>query len=212
VKVSRWKAAGDWNTITIALSRATSYALILAIPMFIGGAIFGKRLLYYFYGSSFAVGATALGIIIGVRVVQSLFLLYSNFLSSTGYVKHQFFGLFAGIVTNIFLAWLLIPVWGLPGAAIASLSNAIVCALICRHYLQKVLPIHIEAKTMKDILIATGIMTTVILPGAVFLAQSLLTTLALVGIGILVYVIILLMINIQIREDFFKTLRIRWIS
>ncbi|HVN73484.1 MAG TPA: oligosaccharide flippase family protein, partial [Methanoregula sp.] len=32
VKVSRWKAVGDWNAITVSLSRAMSYALILAVP------------------------------------------------------------------------------------------------------------------------------------------------------------------------------------
>ncbi|MDD1690298.1 MAG: oligosaccharide flippase family protein [Methanoregula sp.] len=211
VKVSRWKSTGDWNAITIALSRATSYALILAIPMLIGGAILGKRLLYYVYGSSFAVGATALVIIIGVRVVQSLFQLYSNFLMATGHVKHQFYGLFIGIAINIPLLFILVPVWGLAGAAAASLSNAIICTIICRYYLNKIIPVYIEIKTIKDIFIATGIMTVVILPATIFLTQNFLTTATLVGLGTVVYLLVLFIINSQIREDILKTVKIKWV-
>jgi len=211
VKVSRWKSTGDWNAITIALSRATSYALILAIPMLIGGAILGKRLLYYVYGSPFAVGATALVIIIGVRVVQSLVQLYSNFLMATGYVKHQFYGLFTGIAISIPLALIIIPFWGLPGAAVASLSNAIVCTIVCRYYLQKIIPIHIEMKTMRDLLISATIMTAILLPATLILDQNLLTTISLVGFGALAYLTVLITINSQIREDILKTIKIKWV-
>jgi O-antigen/teichoic acid export membrane protein len=212
VKVSRWRSAGDWNAITIALSRATSYALILAIPMLIGGAILGSRLLYYLYGASFAVGATALVIIIGARIVQSVFQLYSNFLMATDHVRHQFFGLFTGIAVNIILAFILIPSWGLPGAAIASLSNVIISTIICWYYLHKVIPIHIEMKTMKDIFISAGVMTVVVLPASFFLSQSLLTTVTMVGTGAAVYLAVLFILNEQIRGDVMKTLKIRWFT
>jgi O-antigen/teichoic acid export membrane protein len=212
VKVSRWRAAGDWDAITIALSRATSYALILAIPMLIGGAILGERLLYYLYGSSFTAGATALVIIIGARVAQSAFQLYSNFLMATDQVRRQFFALLTGITANIILAVLLIPVWGLSGAAIASLVNVVISLIICRYYLGKVIPIHIEMKTMKDILISAGIMTAVLLPVSVILSRSLLATIAMVGLGAIVYLAGLFFLNSQIRDDVMKTLKIRWIS
>lgn len=210
VKVSKWRSEGDWGAIKIALSRATSYALILAIPMLIGGAIVGNRLLYYLYGAPFTVGTTALVIIIGARIVQSIFQLYSNFLMATDHVKHQFIGLFTGIVANIILAFLLIPLWGLPGAAIASLSNVTISMVICRYYLGKIMPIHIDMKTMRDILISAGLMTAIILPTSIFLIQNFFTTCALVGIGAIVYLSVLFVLNSQIREDILNMLRIRW--
>ena len=87
------------------------------------------------YGSSFAIGATALVIIIGARVIQSIYQIYSNFLMATDHVKHQFFGLFAGIVVNVILACILVPEIGLSGAAIASISNVFISTIICRYYL-----------------------------------------------------------------------------
>lgn len=213
VKVSRWKAAGDWNAITISLSRATSYALIFAIPMLIGGAILGNRLLYYLYGASFAVGASALVIIIGARVVQSIFQIYSNFLMATDNVKYQFFGLFAGILVNLVLACILVPLIGLPGAAIASVLNAVVSTIVCRQYLRRIIPIHIDWKIFRDILAGTGSMTVVLLLlDQVPLQQSALTTGGMVAIGAAVYLAILFAVNSQLREDFFKILRIRWIQ
>ncbi|MGA2121553.1 MAG: polysaccharide biosynthesis C-terminal domain-containing protein [Methanoregula sp.] len=211
VKVSRWRATGDWDAITIALSRATSYALVLAIPMLIGGAILGESLLYYLYGASFAAGATALVIIIAARIVQSVLQLYSNFLMATDHVKDQFFGLLAGIVVNIVLSLLLIPLWGLPGAAIASLANVSISTILCRHYLGMIIPIHVDINTIKDILISAGIMTVVILPISVLLDRTLLTTMILVCAGAGVYGIALLQRNGQIREDILNILKIRWI-
>jgi O-antigen/teichoic acid export membrane protein len=212
VKVSRWSSTGEWDAITISLSRATSYALLLAIPMLIGCAILGERLLYYMYGSSFASGATTLVIIIGARVIQSVMILYSNFLMGTDHVKQQFFGLSAGIIVNIVLAYLLIPILGLPGAAIASLANVTIATVICRYYLIQIIPIHVDTKTLKDILISSGIMTIVILPISFFLNKSLVSTGAIVGLGALVYLAALFFLNLQIREDVIKTLKIRWIS
>jgi O-antigen/teichoic acid export membrane protein len=211
--VSRWKSAGDINAITIALSRATSYALILAIPMFIGGAILGKDLLFYLYGSSFAVGATALVIIIGARVVQSIFQLYSNFLMATDHVKHQFFGLCAGIVVNIIFACILVPLIGLAGAAIASLFNVFISTIICRYYLAKIIPIHVEWKIIRDILISAGIMTVVLVLAELLpIKQSALSTGAMVVLGASVYLAFLFFINSQIRDDLFKIMKIRWIQ
>jgi len=213
VKVSRWNTSGDKNAITIAFSRATSYALVLALPMLVGGALLGKNILYYLYGSSFALGATALIIIIGVRVVQSIFQLYSNFLMATDHVKHQFIGLCAGITINIILSVILIPLLGLPGAAIASLANVLVSTIICAYFLQKIIPIHIDIDSIRDIIIATIAMTVALLgAGMLHLNESLFTTATLIAFGALVYCITLLSINAQIRKDTANTLKIRWIQ
>jgi O-antigen/teichoic acid export membrane protein len=164
------------------------------------------------YGSSFATGATALVIIIGARVVQSVMQIYSNFLMATDHVKYQFFGLFTGIVLNIILAILLIPVWGLPGAAIASLANVAISTIICRYYLGKIIPIHIDMKTLKDILMSAGVMTVAVLPVSIVLGPGLMATVAMVGLGAIIYLIVLFLLNEQIREDVFKTIKIRWIA
>ena len=212
VKVSRWNAAGERNAITVSLSRATTYAIIFALPIFAGGFLLGQRLLYYFYGASFAVGATALVIIITMRVFQSLFQLYSNYLMATDHAKQAFVGMGIGIIVNIFVALVLVPIIGLSGAAIASLVNVICSFIIGRHFLQNIIPIVIEKESWLHIIIATTIMTiSLIIIDQIPMSQSAIRTAVLVLIGGGIYFFILLNLDKRIREDAFRTLKIQWI-
>lgn len=213
VKVSRWNAAGDWNAITQSLSRATSYSLILAIPMLAGGVLLGKPLLYYLYGSTFTIGATALVIIIGARIIQSIFQLYSNFLMATNHVKQQFIGLLTGILVNICLACILIPIIGLPGAAVAALANVLISMIIARHFLKMTIPIHIDGRIIWDILIATGVMTLILVTAEYLIGEMTReTTGILVCLGAGIYCFVLLGLNKDLRADIFRLTKIRWIQ
>jgi len=174
---------------------------------------FSEETFYYLYGSSFVSGATALVIIIGARNFQSLFQIYSNYLMATDHVRHQFFGLATGIVAGLLLAFILIPLIGLPGAAIASLVNIIISTLICRHYLITVIPIRIERRIVRNIFIASGVMTVaLLLAGLLPLPPGVLTTGGMVLLGTVVYLASLFLLNAHIREDIFKIIRIRWIA
>jgi len=212
VKVSRWNAAGERNTITVSLSRATTYAIVFALPIFAGGLLLGQRLLYYLYGASFAVGATALVIIITMRVFQSLFQLYSNYLMATDHAKQAFVGMGIGIIVNIFVALVLVPIIGLSGAAIASLVNVICSVIIGRHFLQDIIPIVIEKESWLHIIIATTIMTiSLLIIDQIPMNQSAIRTAVLVLIGGGIYFFSLLNLDKRIREDAFRTLKIQWI-
>jgi len=52
-RVSRWDKIGETGLIEESLSRAFTYSLILALPLFVGGALLGDKLLYFFYGADF---------------------------------------------------------------------------------------------------------------------------------------------------------------
>lgn len=212
VKVSRWNASGETGTLAASLSRATTYSLILALPMLAGGIILGKQLLYYVYGASFAAGATALIIIIAARVFQSVYQLYSNYLMATDHVRMAVYGLGAGTTANIILSIILVPVLGMTGAAIASLMNILICLIIGGHFLMGIIPIVIERAQVIHIIISTIIMTLTLL-ACTFLPvqESALTTGAMVLFGALVYFLALLTLDKTLRDDAFRTLHIQWI-
>ncbi len=212
VKVSRWNIAGDRDKISTSLARATTYALIFALPILPGGIILGERLLYYLYGPSFAVGATALVIIIAARVFQSIYQLYSNYLMATDHVHMAFYGVGAGITINIVLSILLVPILGLTGAALASLANMIISTIIGRHFLRQIIPIIIELSPITHIITATAIMTSALLIiNLLPYNQSLFLTVTMVLTGAVIYFLVLLKLNKQIRDDAFRTLKITWI-
>ena len=212
VKVSRWNAAGETSTIASSLSRATTYSLIFALPMLTGGIILGKQLLYYVYGASFAAGATALIIIIAARVFQSVYQLYSSYLMATDHVRMAVYGLGTGITVNIILSVLLVPVLGLTGAAIASLANVLLCIIIGRHFLRKIIPVVVERSPVIHILISTGVMILILLTlSCIPMQQNIITTGAMVILGALVYFLVLLTLDKPLRADAFRTLEIQWI-
>ncbi len=213
VKVSRWNASGDRDTISTSLSRATTYAIIFALPILAGGIILGERLLYYLYGASFAVGATALVIIIAARVIQSLYQLYSNYLMATDHVQMAFYGVGTGITINIVLSIMLVPVLGLTGAALASLANVIISTIIGRHFLRQIIPIIIELSPITHIITATAIMTSVLLIiNLLPYNHSLILTGTMVLVGAVIYFAVLLKLDTSIREDAIRMLIIKWIA
>jgi len=213
VKVSRWNIAGDRDTISTSLSRATTYALIFGLPMLTGGIILGERLLYYLYGASFAVGATALVIIIAARVFQSIYQLYSNYLMATDHVRMAFYGVGVGITINLILSILLVPILGITGAAISSLVNMIISTIIGRHFLRQIIPTILEISPVKHIVIATAIMTFALLIINIFpISKSLILTVTMVLAGAVIYFAVLLKLDTSIREDVVRLLKIKWIT
>jgi len=212
VKVSRWNAQKDQNAIALSLSRATTYSLIFALPILFGGILLGYNLLYYLYGASFTAGATALVIIIAMRVIQSILNLYMNFLMATDHAKQAVVGIMAGISANIILSIILIPHIGIAGAAIGAFVNVIISVFIARTYLSQIIPLYIEKTTIKHIVLSTIIMTiSLMILGLLPLNQSAFQTILKVLIGAVIYFLMLLKLNKQIYDDAFRTLKITWI-
>ncbi|MDO8873162.1 MAG: oligosaccharide flippase family protein [Methanoregula sp.] len=212
VKVSRWNAQKDMSAIAISLSRATTYSLIFALPILTGGILLGYNLLYYLYGASFATGATALIIIIAMRVIQSILNLYTNFLMATDHAKQAVVGILAGVSANIILCIMLLPHIGIAGAAIGALVNVIISVFIARTYLSKIIPISLERTPIRHIFIATIVMTiSLLILGILPLNQSALQTIMMVLIGAVIYFAVLLKLNQQIRDDAFRTFKIKWV-
>jgi len=212
VKVSRWNAQKYQSAIALSLSRATTYSLIFALPILTGGILLGHNLLYYLYGASFATGATALIIIIAMRVIQSILNLYTNFLMATDHAKQAVVGILTGVSANIVLSLILIPQIGIAGAAIGALVNVIISSIIARTYLARIIPIPLERKSITHIFLATIIMTiSLIVIGLLPLNPSAFQTFMLVMIGAAIYFLVLLKLNKQLRDDAFRTLKITWI-
>lgn len=212
VKVSRWNAQKDMSAIAISLSRATTYSLIFALPILTGGILLGYNLLYYLYGASFATGATALVIIIAMRGIQSILNLYTNFLMATDHAKQAVVGILTGVSANIILCIMLIPRIGIAGAAIGAFVNVIISIIIARMYLARVMTLNLERTTIKHIMLATVIMTlSLLILVRLPLNQSALQTLLMVLTGAVIYFLVLLKLNKQIRDDAFRTLKITWI-
>jgi O-antigen/teichoic acid export membrane protein len=156
-KVSRWDKICETGLIEKSLSRAFTYSLILAIPLFVGGALLGDKLLYFFYGAGF-VNYKTLVILFIVQIVNIFESLFATYLSAMNQLKNLFKIVVLAIVANIALNAVLIPVMGISGAAIATLITMAMNAILAWKVLSKRITLRLERSSLQNILKASLIM------------------------------------------------------
>ena len=207
-KISYMGAQREFGAIENVLARAFTYSLILAVPVCIGGWIFGRELLYYFYGASFAPGTAVFMILLIVQLVNIFMYLLTMSLNALDRPRDSFKGTAIAIVINIILNVVFIPLIGIIGAALATLITMIVNALIVFFFLNRILAVRLETKPVRNIALASLVMGAVLIC-IVFLLPllNLQMLLLYIGIGAFIYVIILLKLDVDIKSDMQNIIR-----
>lgn len=201
-KISRWYAEGSLSFITLSLSRAFTYSLLLALPVAVGGWILGERLLYFFYGAGFAEGANVLSILLIVQIVNVFMFLQTMTLNAIDRPRESFYATGTAAVVNIALDLALIPILGIEGAAIATLVTMLVNATIAYHYLSRRISVRIEQEPTIHILLAAGVMAVVILLFRFFIPLTdIFLVLTAVGLGGFVYGLVLMKTDQGLHDE-----------
>jgi O-antigen/teichoic acid export membrane protein len=201
-KISNWQMQCRFAEIANCLKRAWTYSLFLAIPTCIGGWILGGKLLYYLYGASFTGGGPALFFLLPVQIANVFAFLGSTSLSALNRPKDAFQVTVIASIANILLDIILIPVLGITGAAVATLIAITFNAVGVLYFLSRVISVKFEAKPIKNILYAAGIM------GICLAGIQLLLPISNVGVvfavvlfGAVVYTIALFRLDRQIHDE-----------
>jgi O-antigen/teichoic acid export membrane protein len=211
VKVSRWHADGDTAAVSTSLSRAYTYALLFSVPILCGGLFLGGPLLYYLYGADFSTGAVPLILLIGMRVVQSVQQIYFTYLMGLDKAREAFLVTGTMALTNLVLDILLVPVFGLAGAAAASLVTISVSTLFARYQLGRLILFIRDRKTLLEIALAAGLMSTGVFALVHFVGvTSAVYAGAFVGIGAGIYFGTLVAIDREIRGSLLQVTKIKW--
>jgi len=201
-RVSRWGKSGEINLVEESLTRGISYSLILAVPALIGGVLLGDRLLYFFYGAGFALGYLALVVLLAVQVVNVFQYFFTMYLDALDYPKESFKVTAVGVVANIILNVLLIPIIGITGAAIATLVTMTLNALLAWRALSKLITIRLEYRSLFNIVVASIVMG-VLIGGYRLLVPLSNVWVALLGVvvGGAVYGVLILKLDRKIRDE-----------
>ena len=199
--VSRWDKIGETELIEDSLSRAFTYSLILALPLFVGGALLGDRLLYFFYGADF-VSYTTLVILFFVQIVNIFQYFFTTYLRAMDQVKELFKITFVAVIANIALNAVLIPMMGISGAAVATLVTMALNAVLARRVLARMIALKVERNSLLNIFkasiamgIVVGVYRLVVPLSSVWLA------LVPVVLGGIVYGVLVLKFDKKIYED-----------
>ena len=200
-RVSRWDKIGETKLIEESLSRAFTYSLILAVPLFVGGALLGDRLLYFFYGPDF-VSYTTLMILFIVQIVNIFQYFFTTYLSAMNKVKEVFKITAVAVAANIVLNAALIPVMGISGAAVATLVTMTLNAVLAGRVLLKIIVIRLEYNTLLNIFKASVMMALFVgIYRMIVPLSSVWLTLVPVVLGGLIYGILILKFERKIYEE-----------
>lgn len=201
-KVSYWGKNGETGMAEESLARALSYSLLLAIPVFVGGALLGDKLLYFFYGDEFAQGYGVLVLLLAVQVVNIFQFLFTMYLDALDHPKESFKVTAVAASVNILLDILLIPIFGIVGAAAATLATMVLNVFLARRALSHIMRIRVEADSLRNIIEAAIVMGVVVgVFRLVVDVSSIWLALVPVALGFLVYGIMILKIDRKIRND-----------
>ena len=201
-RVSRWGKSSEMDLVEESLSRALSYSLVLAVPVFLGGVLLGGKLLYFFYGAGFARGYPALAVLLAVQVVNVFQYFFTMYLDALNHPKESFKVTAVGVAANIMLNIMLIPVIGILGAAVATLVTMSLNVLLARRALSRIMVIRLEHKSLLNIVKASVVMG-VLLGGyrlLVPLSNVWVTLVAVMGGGV-VYGILILRLDRKMCDE-----------
>ncbi len=134
-----------------AVLRISNAVLVMVI---FGVVVFGKVMIWLFYGTPFMPAyKVTICIFLGIPAMSWFKIIYTLF-NAQGRRKTSFFVLLLSACTNIVMNYVLIPVIGIYGAALASVASYTVCGVIFISLYSKISgdPVHkLILMTKKDI-------------------------------------------------------------
>lgn len=201
-RVSRWSTTGDSELIEQSLSNVFTYSLILAVPVFVGGSILGDKLLYFFYGAGFVQGTHVLIILLALQMVNVFQLSFTGYLNAMGYPKKSFKVTSIASIANIVFNLVLIPIFGITGAAIATILTMTINALLAHRVLSHFIKIRLERNSLLNIMSASIVMGLIVYGYRLFVPLSnVWVTMLAVVVGGAMYGILLLKLDRKICDE-----------
>ena len=147
--ISSIYASGNRDQLRKMMSECTRWILSMAIPIILILVFEGKLILEYFYGSDFSAGYSVLVVLVLGQMIKAFAGLISVLLMMTGghrvYMKVTVIGGILNIVLNV----ILIPLYGIIGAAISTAFCLIAVDITCIFIIHKRLSIITFARGLR---------------------------------------------------------------
>jgi len=137
--------AGDMDKLQRVVTKSARAILLGSLPIALALIAFGHWFLLLFFGQDFTQGEKALAILSVGQLINTATGSVGLLLIMTGYERDAAIGVGSGTVLNVMLNAILIPRWGLTGAAAATASSMIVLNILLAIWVYKRLGIHSTA-------------------------------------------------------------------
>lgn len=110
------------NRVNEVLGRSLSLTSAVILPLAIGGIVVARPLLIVFFGADYGAGATAFQLLLASTALLSIHGTMHNVFIALHHTRRQAVIFGAGAAINVVLNLILIPRYGLAGAAFATLA------------------------------------------------------------------------------------------
>ncbi|MFC4358466.1 oligosaccharide flippase family protein [Halobium salinum] len=188
--MTRWHENGNLGRIEQAFRTSLTFALVLVIPTLVGALVVGEEVFRVVYGIDeyAAAGATVLVLLLGGQIAQAVKQITQNTLLGIDRPEHVFWTNAVTLTSNVGLNLLLVPQYGMFGAAAATVSTATIAAITQVYYLRRYIDLTIDARSLAWQVGAAATMGGIVYAlGSVVDGESIPGFVALVGTGIVVY-------------------------
>lgn len=126
----------DTSGMQKLVSDSSFYMFVATLALGAGLMIFAAPLIDLTFGSSYTIASTALQILVVGQVMNVFFGSVGTILNMTGMEREAVTGIVVAIIVNIILDIILIPLFGMVGAASASALSIFVWNMISRHFVR----------------------------------------------------------------------------
>lgn len=195
--MDRWEAEGKKSTEDF-LALVMRYYLCLAIPAAFGVAAVGLDLLDFLAGEKYSEGYRVIPFIIVGMLIEGAAVLAAAGLTIGKRTKLMMGVMVSAAILNVGLNLVLIPRFDLEGAAAATLISFIYYAVINFYFGHKILMVRVDPQPVMIYFIAGLVMYSAIT--FVDLPTSGLRLVAKIGLGGLIYTILVLMADRDLRQ------------
>lgn len=168
---------------------STKWCFILTLPIFYGMFVFPETTLNLFFGPRYTAASVTLQILAVGFLLDSFFGLNYYTLLSTGNSNFLMICSLTSAILNIILNIILIPPYGMMGAAIASAASFAVIEIYMTVTLYRIYKIHAFTRSYKKVIIISILLVSLFYIGKNFFEESLLMLVLTLAIFILLYVL-----------------------
>jgi O-antigen/teichoic acid export membrane protein len=126
-------AKGEMKKLQHMITRSTQAILMIAVPVVIVIALFGTAIIRTLYGTAYEAAYVPLVILCLGQLFNASMGSVASLLNMTGHERDTTKSVLVGALVNVTLNLILVPLWGMNGAAIATATTLVVWNVIMWH-------------------------------------------------------------------------------
>jgi len=200
-QISRWYEEGSQTKIEREIKYHLTLSMVVVVPAVFGTILLSHDILRLVFGSEFTIAWIALIVLMSEKFLQSIHIILGRSLQAIDRpdlaAKASLVAVFANLLLNV----LLVPIYGIVGAAVATTFSAGINGLSHGIYLQRHIGVRFPYKELGYMLLSSiGMSFVLLIFTSLVSVDSLLSLSATIAVGVLSYVA-LFCLSPSLRSD-----------